>query len=107
MTGSQKGQGLLSFGGLVIDSCYDYVETETYVYLTEIDCAEPHLLQLYEAGELPHDAAAAYPGEQAIEAAAEKLCVDRFFALIPGANAPEVDFFWITPTRVPGRSATG
>jgi hypothetical protein len=97
MTGSQKGKGLLSFGGLVVDSCYDYTETETYVYFTEMTCDGPHLLQLYEAGRLPHEDSAAYPGDPAIETAADDLCVDPFFALIPGGSAAQVDFFWVTP----------
>ncbi|MDH3518696.1 MAG: septum formation family protein, partial [Acidimicrobiia bacterium] len=47
LTGSQKGQGLLGFGGLVVGSCYDYTEAETYVYFTDVECADPHALQIY------------------------------------------------------------
>lgn len=97
VTGSQQGQGLLSFGGLVVDSCYDYNETETYVYFTEMDCAEPHLLQIYEAGRLPHDESATYPGEEVIETAADELCVDPFLALMPAGSSEGVDFFWVAP----------
>ncbi len=97
LTGSQKGQGLLGFGGLEVGSCYDYTETDLYVFFTNLDCDEAHTLELYATDKFADVELAAFPGDEVIESTADDFSAEGFFAAFPGSTLPAVDFFWVGP----------
>lgn len=97
MIGSHRGAGLLGFGGLLLGSCYDFTETATYVFFTELPCSEPHLVQLYGEDIMTGAEGSSYPGNESVETAAGSFCADRFDKLITLESGEGVDFFWVAP----------
>lgn len=96
LAGSQMGAGLLGVGGLVVNSCYDFVIEDTYVSFTELSCDQPHLVQMIASEILPDADTAPYPGDNAIDTAGGSICADYFSLLVP-TPSEELDYFWITP----------
>ena len=94
MTGSQKDQGRLGFGGLALGGCYDFMEASNHVWFTVTDCEEPHDLELFHSEELTHTLEEPYPGDDFIAGFAEETCRPAFAAL-DGVNA--LDYLWVSP----------
>ena len=93
--GGDQGAGGLVAATVVIDATFEELAPgdcisalpETYVLgVDRVDCAEPHLLEVFAIFDLPD--APTYPGDHELDAAAYDGCIERFE---PYVGAPYFD----------------
>jgi Septum formation len=72
----------ISLDDLSVGDCVDIADAEPGAVevgtARRRDCAEPHGLEVFHVGSLNDDQAAPYPGDEAILAAADQMCLDAF-----------------------------
>jgi len=73
-SGAVTGPGVSSASQLRVGDCLSTWDTGVVSVITLVPCADAHRAQVFTEGSLP---AGAYPGEQAVIAAADQLCTDK------------------------------
>lgn len=84
---------------LRVGDCFDDADTdsEEISSVAAVPCAEPHDNEIYYEFTMPEGE---YPGDEAINAAADEQCALQFDTFVGLAYAESVlDFFTVTPTE--------
>jgi len=97
-TGAVVAEGEESAFDLAVGDCLRTIDIDAEVMSVPlVPCAEPHDGEVYDSFELPDGE---YPGEEAVSAAAETGCIDRFQDFVGTPYEDSVlEVFFYNPTR--------
>ncbi|HEX9762571.1 MAG TPA: septum formation family protein, partial [Acidimicrobiia bacterium] len=90
------GGGGQSVFEMEVGMCFDDVDVDEVTSVPTVDCSEPHDNEVFDIFDYTE---AEYPGQDAMNDAAQQLCIDGFEAYVGITyQESELEVFAITPT---------